>query len=251
MSAGTTPPPSGIDILDRPVTAREKAAYVRAMFDEIAPRYDLLNNALSVGIHHTWRAFATRCAGLEQGNSVLDVCTGTGPWLPQLRRAVGPEGRVVGIDFSLAMLQNGGAEFAKQDAPCLQGDATELPFHDNCFDAATVAFGIRNVARIDRGFAEMARVVRPGGRVVCLEFAEPHPGTFRALYEFYSRFIMPSVGGIVSGRRDAYAYLPASVRRFKSRSELAQLMRDAGLCEVRWVDLTFGLVCVHVGMKPE
>ncbi len=250
MSAETAQAPSGIDILDRPVTPREKAAYVREMFDDIAPRYDLLNNTLSLGIHHGWRAFATRCAALETGDAVLDVCTGTGAWAPQLRRAVGPAGQVVGVDFSLPMLQRGWKEFGRQRAARVQGDATDLPYGRDQFAAATVAFGIRNVAQIERAFVEMARVVRPGGRVVCLEFAEPRRGTFRALYEFYSRFIMPHVGGAVSGRRDAYEYLPASVARFKSRRELAEVMRGAGLAEVRWVDLTFGLVCVHVGVKP-
>lgn len=250
MSAGTQQPPSGIDILDRPVTAAEKAGYVRRMFDDIAPRYDLLNDTLSVGIHHSWRAFATRCALLGPGDRVLDVCTGTGVWTPMLRKAVGALGRVVGVDFSSGMLRRGQAQFDGAGAPRVQGDATRLPFADEQFDAATVAFGIRNVAEIDRAFQEMARVVRPGGRVVCLEFASPRAGTFRALYQLYSRFVMPAVGGAISGRRDAYAYLPASVARFKSRSELAALMSGAGLADVRWVDLTFGLVCVHVGVKP-
>jgi demethylmenaquinone methyltransferase/2-methoxy-6-polyprenyl-1,4-benzoquinol methylase len=249
MSAGTIQK-SGIDILDRPVTPQEKADYVRRMFDDIAPRYDLLNNTLSVGIHHQWRAFATRCAALEPCDAVLDVCTGTGVWTPLLRKAVGPEGCVIGADFSLGMLQRGTKEFTRQHAPHVQGDATGLPFADDAFDAVTVAFGIRNVGRIDRAFAEMMRVVRPGGRVICLEFAEPNPGAFRSLYQLYSRFVMPNVGGAISGRRDAYAYLPASVARFKSRTELGALMRDAGLQDVRWVDLTFGLVCVHVGVKP-
>ncbi|MDQ2687414.1 MAG: bifunctional demethylmenaquinone methyltransferase/2-methoxy-6-polyprenyl-1,4-benzoquinol methylase UbiE [Armatimonadota bacterium] len=250
MSAGTKPPPSGIDILDRPVTATEKAAYVQRMFDDIAPRYDLLNDTLSVGIHHSWRAFATRCASLELGDAVLDVCTGTGVWTPLLRKAVGTQGRVVGVDFSGGMLRGGRALFNRVGAPCVQGDATRLPFADGEFDAATVAFGIRNVGDIEGAFREMARVVRPGGRVVCLEFAEPKAGAFRALYRVYSRFIMPTVGGAISGRRDAYTYLPASVARFQSRPELAQSMRRAGLEDVRWVDLTFGLVCVHVGVTP-
>ena len=241
---------SGIDILDRPVSAAEKAVYVRQMFDDIAPRYDLLNSLLSAGIHHGWRTFATRCACLQLGDSVLDVCSGTGEWAAHLRNVVGPAGFVAAADFSLPMLRHGAARFAANRVGEVQGDAARLPFADNCFDAATVAFGIRNVAEIETAFAEMARVVKPGGRVVCLEFSQPPPGPFRTVYELHSRFVMPALGGAISGRRDAYTYLPASVERFASRQQLAARMGAAGLQNVRWVDLTFGLVCVHVGVKP-
>ena len=250
MSVSATKPPSGIDVLDRPVTDEEKARYVRAMFDDIAPRYDLLNSLLSAGIHHGWRVFATRCAALKTGDSVLDVCSGTGDWAVRLRQAVGPTGLVAAADFSLPMLQNGAARFARNGVGEVQGDASRLPFAADSFDAATVAFGIRNVADRDKGFAEMTRVVRPGGRVVCLEFSQPPPGPFRTAYALHSRYVMPAVGGKVSGRPDAYAYLPASVALFDTRQQLADRMREAGLAEVRWVDLTFGLVCVHVGVKP-
>ena len=228
----------------------EKAAYVRAMFDSIAPRYDLLNSLLSAGVHDGWRKFAARCAALEAGDAVLDVCTGTGDWTRDLRRTVGPSGTVVGADFSFGMLHNGRGQFQAQDAPPVQADATVLPFLDNSFDAATAAFGIRNVADTRQAFAEMQRVVRPGGRVVCLEFAQVRPGLFRAFYEAYSQWVMPAVGGAVSGRRDAYSYLPESVQHFATRETLAQTMQGAGLTDVRWVDLTFGMVCVHVGTVP-
>lgn len=250
MSTGTAQAPSGIEVLDRPVTSAEKASYVREMFDAIAPRYDLLNSLLSAGVHHGWRAFATRCAALNPGDSVLDICTGTGDWAAELKKTVGPSGRVVGVDFSLPMLQHGGHRFARAAVARAQGDASRLPFATDSFDAATVAFGIRNVAEIETAFSEMTRVVRPGGRVVCLEFAQPHPGPVKRLYELYARWVMPGVGGAISGRREAYAYLPASVARFASRARLAATMRDAGLADVRWVDLTFGMVCVHVGVKP-
>ena len=145
-------PPSGIDVLDRPVTAAEKAGFVRQMFDDIAPRYDLLNSLLSVGIHHGWRTFATRCASLSPGDSVLDVCSGTGEWAAHLRQVVGPTGLVAAADFSLPMLQCGAARFGDNGVGEVQGDATRLPFRDNSFDAVTVAFGIRNVAEIERAF---------------------------------------------------------------------------------------------------
>jgi len=248
MSVST--PPSGIKVLDQPVEPEEKAAYVREMFDDIAHRYDLLNSVLSAGIHKGWRGFATRCACLELGNSVLDVCSGTGEWTPSLRQAVGPDGLVMAADFSLKMLQFGDARFRLETAQEVQADASVLPFAENSFHAVTVGFGIRNVADRDKAFREMARVLKPGGRVVCLEFSQPPPGLFRTGYELHARHIMPKLGGAISGRPDAYAYLPASVARFDSRQQLAERMRGAGLESVRFVDLTFGLVCVHVGEKP-
>lgn len=250
MSITTSVNPSGIRVLDRPVSVQEKSRYVREMFDDIAARYDFLNSLLSAGIHHQWRGFATRCAALSIGDAALDVCTGTGDWAVLLRKVVGPEGVVAGVDFSHAMLRHGEAKFDAAAVPRVQGDAMKLPFASNTFNAVTVAFGIRNVADIRAGFAEMARVLAPGGRVVCLEFAEPRNGPFRGFYNAYSKHVMPRVGGAISGRTDAYTYLPASVRRFASRAELAQVMADAGLVDVRYVDLTFGLVCVHVGVKP-
>lgn len=255
MSTVTQPkdtllPLSGIEVLDHPVTPEEKAAYVREMFDDIAHRYDLLNSVLSAGIHKGWRGFATRCACLELGNSVLDVCSGTGEWTPSLRQAVGPDGLVMAADFSLPMLRFGDVRFRQETAQEVQADASVLPFGDESFDAVTIGFGIRNVADRDKAFREMTRVLKPGGRVVCLEFSQPPAGLFRTGYELHARYVMPKIGGAISGRPDAYAYLPASVARFDSREQLAERMRGAKLSPVRWIDLTFGLVCVHVGIKP-
>ena len=246
----TTTQQSGIKVLDHPVSPEEKAAYVRGMFDDIAHRYDLLNSVLSAGIHKGWRGFATRCACLELGDHVLDVCSGTGEWTPSLRQAVGADGLVMAADFSLPMLQFGDHRFRHETAQEVQADASVLPFASGVFDAVTIGFGIRNVADRDRAFREMARVLKPGGRIVCLEFSQPPPGLFRFGYDLHARYVMPRVGGAISGRPDAYAYLPASVARFDSRDALAERMRGAGLSPVRWVDLTFGLVCVHVGVKP-
>ncbi len=247
---GTTHAPSGVDILDRPVTEGEKAQFVRQMFDDIAPRYDFLNALLSAGIHSGWRTFATRCALLSSGEAVLDLCSGTGEWTVPLREAVGPTGQVIGADFSLPMLRSGADRFERTHSEEVQGDAARLPFADSSFEAVTIAFGIRNVADRDRAFREMTRVLKPGGRVVCLEFSQPPPGLFSIAYDLHAKYIMPTVGGAVSGRPDAYAYLPESMKRFDNRACLAARMQDAGLADVRWVDLTFGLVCVHVGVKP-
>ena len=250
MSSLTSSSHSGIAVLDNPVTASEKSAYVRSLFDRIAPRYDLLNSVLSAGIHHSWRVFATRCAALDAGDSVLDVCTGTGDWAVLARQAVGAGGRVVALDFSMPMMRSGDAKFESAGVNRTQADAARLPFASGTFDAVTIAFGIRNVAEVDQAFREMARVLKPGGRIVCLEFSEPKGGALRSLYGLYSRTALPKIGNLISGSSEAYTYLPESVARFRSRAELAADMRQAGLTDVRHVDLTMGIVCVHVGVKP-
>lgn len=240
---------SGIGILDESTSASDKAKYVQKMFDDISLRYDFLNTALSAGLHWRWRSFATRCAAICAGDDVLDVCSGTGEWAADLRRTVGANGSVTAVDFSFGMLQTGLPRFTRFRAVPLQADALCLPFVDNVFQAATVAFGIRNVADVHAAFAEMARVVRPGGRVVCLEFSQVEQRAFKAIYEIYSRFIMPRIGGIFSSRPEAYSYLPESVVRFKTKSELAEIMESCGLRPVRVVTMMFGLVAIHVGVK--
>ena len=229
----------------------EKAAYVQTMFDDIAPRYDVLNSVLSAGIHSSWRTFATRCAALQPGDAVLDVCSGTGEWTVPLRKVVGPTGTVVGLDFSFQMLRSGAERFAAVESPCIQADAARLPFQSGLFNAVTIAFGIRNVVDVAGAFREMARVLRPGGRVVCLEFSQVKNPVFKSLYAVHSKWIMPAIGKMVSGHPTAYAYLPESVARFKSREELAEIMKSAGLSPVRMIDLMFGLVCIHVGVKSD
>ena len=170
--------------------------------------------------------------------------------MPSLRQVVGADGLVMAADFSLPMLRFGDRRFRHETAQEVQADASVLPFADESFEAVTIGFVIRNVADRDKAFREMARVLKPGGRVVCLEFSQPPPGVFRFGYELHARHVMPKIGGAISGRRDAYAYLPASVARFDSREQLAKRMRGAGLSPVRFINLTFGLVCVHVGVKP-
>lgn len=230
---------------------QERHDYVRALFDAIAPRYDLLNSLLSLRLHHAWRRTAARAARLEPGDTALDLCTGTGDFAAQLARYVGPTGRVVGGDFSLPMLRLG-ARKTRHSSGVVQmtlADAQRLPYPENRFDAVTIGFGIRNVADREQGIREMARVVRPGGRVVILEFNQPQNRLFAALYRGYSFTILPWLGGLISGRRSAYEYLPSSVAAFPSREALAEMMRRAGLDDIRVTDLTFGAVAIHVGVK--
>lgn len=232
----------------------EKRAYVRALFDGVAPRYDLLNSLLSFRLHHRWRRAAARQAGLEPGDVALDVCTGTGDLALELARRVGPTGQVIGGDFSLPMLRLGARKSSRRGASgkivrLTLADALRLPFADAAFDAATVGFGIRNVADVEGGIRELARVVRRGGRVILLEFNQPKNPLFARLYRWYSFRVMPWLGGLVSGRRWAYEYLPSSVEAFYTRAQIAEMMRRAGLSDIRVTDLNFGTVVIHCGVK--
>jgi demethylmenaquinone methyltransferase/2-methoxy-6-polyprenyl-1,4-benzoquinol methylase len=229
----------------------EKSEYVRDMFASIAHRYDLLNSILSFNRHYAWRRKAVRLAKLQPGDSALDVCTGTGDFAIDLYRAVGPTGRVVGSDFCAPMLQRGRE---KTDAvsggriEMMVADAQALPYRDNLFDCVTVGFGIRNVSDTQKAFAEMARVAKPGGRVVCLEFNTPRNPILRPLVRFYEMKVLPRIGALLS-KSEAYTYLPKSIQAFHTREELAEMMRGVGLDDVRVYDLNLGSVCIHIGTK--
>ncbi len=236
----------------------DKAAYVRDMFAGIARRYDLLNSVLSFNQHKAWRRYAVRLAGVRAGDSALDVCTGTGDFAIDLSGAVGSTGRVVGSDFCRPMVELGKqkTENGKRNAESVMravvnfmvADALELPYRSGQFDCVTVGFGIRNVADVQRAFDEMARVARPAGRVVCLEFNRPRNRFLRPIVMFYESRILPVIGGLLS-RREAYTYLQKSIQAFHSREELCEMMEQAGLRDIRVVDLNFGSVCIHIGTK--
>jgi demethylmenaquinone methyltransferase/2-methoxy-6-polyprenyl-1,4-benzoquinol methylase len=242
--------PKSADILPEP---DDKHRYVREMFDAIAPRYDLLNSVLSLRLHHRWRTAAVRATSLKPGDHALDVCTGTGDLAFALAKRVGPSGNVDATDFSEPMLDlarhKARAQATAASIRFQTADTQDLPFPENTFDAVTVAFGIRNVADIDQGLREMVRVAKPGGRIVVLEFNQPRHPVLRALSDFYSFAILPRIGGLVSGRRSAYTYLPASVAAFHSRDTLVNKMRDAGLEQIAWKDLNLGMVVLHQGVK--
>ncbi len=228
-----------------------KARKVRAMFGDIAPRYDLLNRLLSGGVDQRWRRLAVRLATEKAPRRILDVATGTGDVALLLKRAR-PEAEVVGADFTPQMLElaRAKAERAGVDVRFVEADALALPFADASFDALTVAFGFRNFADYERGLAEFYRVLAPGGRAVILEFPPPPEGLLGRAYRFYFWRLLPWIGGVVSGRPEAYRYLPSSVERFPEPERLAEMMRAAGFAEVRWRRLTGGIAAVHVGDKP-
>lgn len=234
------------------IAGEQKRSYVLDLFARVAPRYDLLNSLLSLRVHYYWREVAARAARLRPGDTALDVCTGTAELAIRLAKDVGEEGMVVGVDFCEPMLRLGQRKIRKyansRRITLVLADALQLPFASDRFEAVTVAFGIRNVVDIRKAFAEMWRVLKPGGRVVCLEFSLPRHPIFRALYSFYFYRLIPWMGGLLS-HRDAYTYLPESVRRFPERERLAQIMREAGFVEVTWQERTFGVVCIHSGVK--
>ena len=216
---------------------------VRAMFDRVARVYDRMNSVMTAGMHHRWRAQAANLAALPPDSHALDVATGTGDLAVALR-ARGAE--VVGLDFSERML-----ELARAKAPdCrfVAGNALDLPFGDEEFDAATVGFGARNFSDLRRGLAEMVRVVRPGGRVVVLEITSPQRPPLSWFFGLWFDRIVPLLGR-VAGDPDAYTYLPSSVRRFPGPRELAAELAAAGLHDVRWVLTAGGIIAIHVGTR--
>jgi demethylmenaquinone methyltransferase/2-methoxy-6-polyprenyl-1,4-benzoquinol methylase len=220
---------------------------VREMFDRITPAYDRMNRLMSAGMDGRWRARAVRCAGLAPGASAVDVCCGTGDLAIELLDAVSSRGRVVGLDFSERMLEAARAKSSQVE--WIRGDALDLPFGNGEFDAATVGFGVRNLPDIERGFREMARVVRGGGRVVCLELTEP-PRLVAPFARIWTDRAVPLLGRLVARETDAYRYLPASVHRFPPAAELAAIMRAAGLERVQYRRLSGGAVALHVGTVP-
>ncbi|AFZ67887.1 bifunctional demethylmenaquinone methyltransferase/2-methoxy-6-polyprenyl-1,4-benzoquinol methylase UbiE [Deinococcus peraridilitoris] len=227
----------------------EKAQDVQAMFAQIAPRYDLLNRVLSLGVDVRWRRAAAQEALLLRPERVLDVATGTADFALELKRRA-PEAQVIGCDFVPEMLEIGRRKAVQQqlDIRLEEGDALALPYPDACFDAVTCTFGFRNFARYAQGLSEFHRVLKPGGRVVILEFPPPSPGAFGALLRFYFRHILPRVGALVSGNSGAYTYLPESVLAFPDPARLALLMHAAGF-DPRYRLLTFGIAALHVGDK--
>ena len=221
------------------------------MFDRIAGVYDLMNSAMTAGMHHRWRARAVDAAEIGPGDAALDVCCGTGDLTIELARRVGPEGRVLGSDFSERMLDLARDKSVPEGAarPVFEwADALALPHDDAKFDAVTVGFGVRNLLDLDAGIAEMTRVLKPGGRLVILEITQPQRPPLSTFFSIWFDRLVPLIGTL-AGDRDAYSYLPESVKRFPPPEGLAAKLDAAGLESVRWTILAGGIIAIHSGTK--
>jgi demethylmenaquinone methyltransferase / 2-methoxy-6-polyprenyl-1,4-benzoquinol methylase len=217
---------------------------VRAMFDRIAGVYDVMNSVMTAGLHHRWRERAADLAMVTPGSRALDVATGTGDLAIELARRVTPGGEVVGSDFSEGMLER--ARRKSADVRWEQANALALPYPDDGFDAATVGFGARNFSDVGQGLGEMARVVRPGGRVVVLEITTPTRPPLSTFFSLWFDRIVPLLGR-VTGEDQAYSYLPSSVKRFPGPEELGAIMHGIGLRDVRWILTAGGIIALHSG----
>ena len=232
------------------VDEAEKAARVRGVFDSVATRYDLMNDVLSLGLHRYWKAYTVAIAAPQPGMRVLDIAGGTGDLARAFARRVGDQGRVVLTDINESMLRTGRDRMLDEGVvvPTAACDAEHLPFADAAFDIVSVAFGLRNMTRKDAALTEMARVLRPGGRLLVLEFSKPAP-LLRKPYDFYSFKLMPLLGRVIAGDGDSYRYLAESIRVHPGQAELKSMMNDCGFGHVDVHNLAGGIVALHAGIK--
>ncbi|HKV33578.1 MAG TPA: bifunctional demethylmenaquinone methyltransferase/2-methoxy-6-polyprenyl-1,4-benzoquinol methylase UbiE [Pyrinomonadaceae bacterium] len=239
---------------DKTNAANEHAGRVREMFAGIAKRYDLLNHLLSGNVDKRWRRIVAervreKLSPAHIGSSlILDVACGTGDLSKTLFENTGA--RVVGTDFCRPMLEIAAGKTSDR-IPLIEGDALDLPFRDGAFEVVTIAFGLRNLASVEGGLAELRRVLKPGGWVAVLEFSRPANAIMRPLFGLYFHRVLPLMGGLVSGSRMAYSYLPASVQKFPDQEQLSLLMQRAGFEQVRFENLTGGIAALHMGKRPE
>jgi len=226
---------------------------VRSMFADIADDYDRINTVLSFGVHNAWRKKTVKESGAKPGDRVLDCATGTGDLALEFKKTVGHDGYVLGTDFCKEMIEHAPGKADKQElvVDFEVADAMNLPYDDNSFTISSIAFGIRNVDDPALALKEMARVVKPGGRVVVLEFGQPQ-GVVGVPFRFYSRYVMPAVGGMISGNRDAYTYLPETSAKFPAGDKFLELMDETAVFdEKRAVKLTGGISYIYVGTVKE
>jgi demethylmenaquinone methyltransferase / 2-methoxy-6-polyprenyl-1,4-benzoquinol methylase len=235
----------------------EKADYVLDQFNRIARRYDLANDAISLGMHRLWKEAAIRTLDLKTDGHYLDVCCGTGDLTLRIADKLSAAGIVTGLDFSANMLELAKLRSEKKKHNAVQpainfieGDAQQLPFPDNHFDSAVISFGLRNLTHLDKGLSEMTRVVKPGGKVVNLDLGRPTNWLFTPIYYFYFRHIVPMIGKLLQNDMKAYTYLPQSLDTYPTPDRISELFKSVGLINVQYIPLAIGSVALHVGTKP-
>jgi demethylmenaquinone methyltransferase/2-methoxy-6-polyprenyl-1,4-benzoquinol methylase len=237
----------------REVPEDAKAGLVGQVFSSVATRYDVMNDVMSLGIHRLWKRFTIEQAGVRAGHQVLDVAGGTGDLAAQFARQVGPSGSVTVADINAAMLDVGRARMADRglagNIEYVQANAECLPFPDNHFDCITIAFGLRNVTHIDAALASMQRILKPGGRLLVLEFSKPVLPALNAVYDAYSFNILPKLGKLIANDEASYRYLVESIRKHPDQETLKGMMERAGFGRVHYFNLTGGIVALHKGYK--
>jgi demethylmenaquinone methyltransferase/2-methoxy-6-polyprenyl-1,4-benzoquinol methylase len=235
------------------VSRQDKARHVRGVFDSVAPRYDLMNDLMSAGVHRVWKRFTLALANLRPGQRALDVAGGSGDLAAGLARQVGARGLVVLTDINGAMLRRGRDRLINAghagNVDCVQANAESLPFRDSIFDCVTIGFGLRNVTDKAAALASMRRVLKPGGQLLVLEFSHPTVAAIKPLYDAYSLRVLPLLGRVVAGDEASYRYLAESIRMHPDQETLLRLMTDAGLEGCRYHNLSSGIVAVHRGYK--
>lgn len=242
-----------IDFGYQKVARSEKKNLVANVFQSVASKYDVMNDLMSFGIHRLWKRYTIDCSGVRKGMKVLDIAGGTGDLTAQFSRRVGPEGEVVLADINDAMLKVGRDKLRDRgvvgNVRYVQADAEELPFDDNTFDVITIAFGLRNVTDKDKALRSMLRVLKPGGRLLILEFSKPVSATLNQVYDFYSFNILPKMGQVVANDADSYQYLAESIRMHPDQNTLKSMMETAGYEKVDYQNMTGGVVALHRGYK--
>jgi demethylmenaquinone methyltransferase / 2-methoxy-6-polyprenyl-1,4-benzoquinol methylase len=249
----TQDPPGSTDFGFQQVPWRDKARRVRAVFDSVASRYDLMNDLMSAGAHRLWKQFALSLTGLRSGDQALDIAGGTGDLAAGLARQVGKSGLVVLADINASMLQHGRDRLIDRglvgNLQYVQANAEQLPFADGSFDVVTIGFGLRNVTDKAAALAAMRRALKPGGQLLVLEFSKPILPALGRLYDAYSFNLLPWLGRAVAGDAESYRYLAESIRRHPDQEGLLELMKTAGLESCRYHNLSGGIVAVHRGYR--
>lgn len=235
------------------VAKGEKANMVAGVFHSVAGKYDLMNDVMSFGIHRLWKRYTIDCSGARRGQKVLDLAGGTGDLAAKFARMVGPEGEVVLADINDSMLRVGRDKLRDMgivgNVSYVQADAEKLPFEDNTFDLITIAFGLRNVTDKDAALRSMLRVLKPGGRLLVLEFSKPEVAMLSKAYDMYSFHVMPKMGEFIAKDKDSYQYLAESIRMHPDQETLKGMMEEAGFEKVEYHNLTGGIVALHRGYK--